>query len=273
MKYLIICILLFLSGCNEESTMTEKVSLPLMTDISESTWEKLSQKRVYFGHQSVGGNIIDGVNSIMENNDVIKLNIKNVNDALTSDVPFFAHSDVGKNEDIDSKLNDFSENIRKGLGYKVDIVFLKFCFWDVRRKTNINQVFNNYKETIENLKEEYPNTTFLHFTVPLMSHSNGVIDKIKRMVKPDNNELDNIKRNELNQLIVQEYGGKEPIFDIALIESTLPDGRRTIFSADGKDYYYLPAVYTNDGGHLNEQGQKHVAEQLLITLSQIENSN
>ena len=93
------------------------------------------------------------------------------------------------------------------------------------------------------------------------------------MIKPDNDDLDNIKRNELNRLIVQEYGGKEPLFDIALIESTLPDGRRTIFSADGKDYYYLSDEYTNDGGHLNEQAQKYVAEQLLITMSRLENSN
>ena len=273
MKYLLIYILLFVAGCDAESTMTEKASLPSISDIPESAWKKLSQKTIYFGHQSVGNNIIDGVNKIMENNDVIKLNIKNTNDVQPSDVPVFAHSDIGKNDDIDSKLNDFSNNIRKGFGDKADIAFLKLCFWDVRRKTDVNKVFNNYRKTITSLKKEYPDTIFLHLTVPLMSHSNGVIAKIKRMIKPDNDDLDNIKRNELNRLIVQEYGGKEPLFDIALIESTLPDGRRTIFSADGKDYYYLPDEYTNDGGHLNEQARKYVAEQLLITLSRLENSN
>ena len=67
--------------------------------------------------------------------------------------------------------------------------------------------------------------------------------------------MDKIKRYELNRLIVQEYGGKEPLFDIALIESTLPNGRRTTFSKDGKDYYYLHDEYTDDGGHLNEQAR------------------
>ena len=214
MKYLLIYILLLVAGCDGESTMTEKVSLPLISDIPESTWKKLSQKTIYFGHQSVGNNIIDGVNKIMENNDVIKLNIKNTNDVQTSDVPVFAHSDIGKNDDIDSKLNDFSKNIRKGFGDKADIAFLKLCFWDVRRKTDVNKVFNDYKKTMTSLKKEYPNTKFVHLTVPLMSRSNGFVAKIKRMIKPDNDDLDNIKRNELNTLIINEYGNKEPVFDV-----------------------------------------------------------
>lgn len=262
-----------LSGCDRDSTVTDKVNLPLISDVPVSAWESLSKKTIYFGHQSVGNNIIDGINGVMENNDSIKLNIKNTSAILNYEIPVFAHSDIGENGDIDSKLRDFSKNIHKGVRDKADIAFLKLCFWDVRRKTDINKVFNDYRENIADLKKEYPDTIFLHLTVPLMSHSNGVVANIKRMLKPDNDDLDNIKRNELNRLIIQEYGGKEPLFDIALIESTLPDGGRAIFSVDGKDYYYLPDEYTDDGGHLNEQARKHVAEQLLISLSQLENSN
>lgn len=267
MRYIFIFILLLVTGCDGESAMTEKADLPLISDVPESSWEKLSQKTIYFGHQSVGGNIIDGVKSILENNNNIKLNIKNADDALNPDGHFFVHSYIGENGDIESKLADFSKTIRQKLGGKVDLAFLKLCFWDVRRKTNINEVFNSYRKTIADLKSEYPNIIFVHFTVPLMSHSNGIVAKIKRMIKPDYDDLDNIKRNELNRLIVTEYGGKEPLFDIARIESTLPDGRRTIFTSGGKYYYYLPDVYTDDGGHLNEQARKYVAEQLLITLS------
>jgi hypothetical protein len=271
-KYIILFVLL-LTGCNEESTMTEKVSLLSLSDIPVSTWEKLSRKNIYFGHQSVGDNIIDGIDEVMEGSDVIKLNIKNINDVQKPDITVFAHSDIGKNGDIDSKLNDFSKNIREGFGSKADLAFLKLCFWDVRRNTNIDEVFNNDKKTVSSLKKEYPNITFIHFTVPLMSHSNGIVAKIKRIIKTDNGDLDNIKRNELNRLIVSEYMGKEPLFDLALIESTLPDGRRMTFSKDGKDYCYLPDEYTNDGGHLNKQARRYVAVQLLIELAQVANSN
>lgn len=270
MRYLLIYMLLLVTGCNGEPAMTEKVSLPSIGDVPETTWKKLSQKTIYFGHQSVGGNIIDGVNMVMEDNAAIKFDIKDAGTMQESDVPIFAHSDVGENGDIGSKLDDFSKHIREGFGDKADLAFLKLCFWDIRRNTDVNEVFGNYRKTIASLKREYPNTTFIHLTVPLMSHSNSFIDNLKRMIRPDNDDLDNIKRNELNRLIVQEYGGKEPLFDIALVESTLPDGRRVTFSKDGEEYYYLPEVYTDDGGHLNKQASKYVAEQLLITLARIE---
>lgn len=262
-------IVLFIIGCSGESTMTEKVNLPSMNEILESTWQKLSQKKIYFGHQSVGDNIVDGINNIMESNDAIKFNIRKLNDVQTFNAPVFAHSYIGKNGDIDSKLTDFSKNIQNGIGDEVDIAFLKLCFWDVRKKTNVDEAFNQYKKTITSLQKKYPDTIFVHLTVPLMAHSEGIIDKIKRVIKPDNSDLDNIKRNELNKLIVQEYEGKEPLFDVALVESTLPDGRRAIFSKDGIDYYYLPDEYTNDGAHLNEEARKYVAEQLLISLAKI----
>lgn len=273
MRLFIIYILLLVAGCDGGPAMTERVTLPLMSDVSDTEWNKLSQKTIYFGHQSVGGNVIDGIAEVIEESDFIELDIKSAGDVQESDEVFFAHSDVGKNGDIDSKLEGFSKNIRNSFGSKADLAFLKLCFWDVRKNTNIDEVFNNYKETITDLKNEYPDVVFVHFTVPLMSYSNGFIANIKRMIKPNNNDLDNIKRNKLNRLIVREYSGKEPLFDIALIESTLPDGTRAVFSSSGENYYYLPDVYTNDGGHLNEQASKYVAEQLLITLARLENSN
>ena len=80
---------------------------------------------------------------------------------------------------------------------------------------------------------------------------------------------DNIKRNEYNEMIIKKYEGKEPVFDIAKIQSTFPDGTRCSFSKDGKTYYSMVPEYTNDGGHLNEIGRKKVAEQFLILLTNL----
>ncbi len=70
-------------------------------------------------------------------------------------------------------------------------------------------------------------------------------------------------------MLIKQYEGKEPIFDIAKIESTFPDGTRSSFTKDGKTYYSMVPEYTYDGGHLNETGRKKVAEQLLILLAQL----
>jgi hypothetical protein len=90
--------------------------------------------------------------------------------------------------------------------------------------------------------------------------------------RPIGGHDENIKRNQFNQLIRDEYGGGNPIFDLAKIESTFPDGRWSSFTTDGKIYYSLVPDYTYDGGLLNETDRKKIAEQLLILLAGIANS-
>ncbi len=63
--------------------------------------------------------------------------------------------------------------------------------------------------------------------------------------------------------------GNEPVFDIARIESTRPDGSRESFSDGGKEYFGLTPAYTNDGGHLNATGQKKVASHLATFLAEV----
>jgi hypothetical protein len=257
-------------GCKGETMKTESHPLMSMNEISMPAWQKLSQKRIYFGHQSVGNNMMDGVAKIIESKKDIKLNIVKLSDNKSFDQPVFAHEEVGKNEWPLTKTTAFHNRIENGLGDKIDIAFLKFCFWDIRSKTDIQEVFKNYKETISTLQAKYPRIKFIHFTVPLMSYPTGVNAGIRRMLHiPVARDMDNIKRNELNSLIRQEYAGKEPLFDIASIESTLPDGSHTFFSDHGKNYEYLVEEYTSDGGHLNPEGRKRVAEQLLIILAHV----
>ena len=93
----------------------------------------------------------------------------------------------------------------------------------------------------------------------------------KATEKPIFDLVDNSKRYEFNELLRKEYERKAPVFDLARIESTFPDGRRSLFSKGGTTYYSLVSDYTHDGGHLNEFGRKIVAEQLLILLASLSN--
>jgi len=80
---------------------------------------------------------------------------------------------------------------------------------------------------------------------------------------------DNIKRNEFNDLIRQEYGDSRRLFDIARAESTYLDGNRETFEKDGERYEALVPIFTNDGGHLNEMGRKVVAAHMLRVIADI----
>ena len=264
-------IVLLVCGSTEGQTMkTEKGHFPLTRDLPEAAWQRLAQKKIYFGHQSVGNNIMDGVSRLMESNSNIKLKIVETNDPAAFKEPVFAHSSVGKNDDPDSKIMAFRNYVDNGIGNKADIAFFKFCFWDIRNHVDIQGVFKRYRETLSELRNQYPKTRFIHVTVPLMHFSTGMRDRLKRTVGATvENDLDNVKRNELNKLVLEEYSGKEPVFDIATIQSTLPDGGRTVASLGGKNYSYLASEYTDDGGHLNEKGRKVVAQQLIIFLSNL----
>ena len=70
-------------------------------------------------------------------------------------------------------------------------------------------------------------------------------------------------------MLHEEYGNNEPIFDLAKIESTHPDGTIESFSQDGQNYASLIKAYTNDGGHLTEAASILAANELLDVLIQV----
>ena len=249
----------------------EAIKFPSIKDVPASAWEKLSQKKIYFGHQSVGFNIIDGIKDLMKKNPQIRLNIVETNNPADFKVKLFVHSMVGKNHDPESKISDFEKLMEKGVGSAADIAFFKFCFVDIGAETNVINLFTKYKNSLGQLKRKYPETTFIHVTVPLRTSKTSFKTLIKKILgKKDIWEYDrNINKNEFNQLLRKEYEGKETVFDLAMIESTYSDGRMSTFKKEGQIYYSLVPDYSNDGGHLNDAGSKKVAEQLLILLANL----
>ena len=269
---LIISILLaLLIGCNGGEMSEKTTQLPTIKDIPASAWKKLSEKKIFFGHQSVGFNIIDGIKDFMDENQHIKLNIVETNKPTDFKAPLFGHSRVGKNRKPHSKIEAFAEHIERGIGNKADFAFFKFCYVDFPPKKGCNEVFKEYKKTLAQLKASYPKTTFIHVTVPLIAQQDGFFKAwVKRILgKSPRTYSDNIRRHELNMMMREEYAGKEALFDLARIESTLPDGRMIFFEKGEERMFVLNLEYTDDGAHLNEYGRRIVAEQLLIYLANL----
>jgi hypothetical protein len=279
-KPLFTLLLIFLTlffACDGGQMSEKIISFPSIKDVPASSWERLSQMKIFFGHQSVGYNIIDGIKDLMKENPQIRLNIVETDSPSEFNASLFAHYKVGKNTDPNSKIKAFESWIVKGIGEKADIAFFKLCYVDLNTKTNIQDLFKNYKTTMSNLKGSYPETTFIHVTVPLTSEAIGIkrwLKKIKDLVKTiiGTTIYNNSNRSEFNEMLRKEYEGKASIFDLAKIESTYSDGRRIAIQKRGKTFYALVPEYTYDGGHLNETGRKKVAEQLLILLANISNS-
>ncbi|MEW6442101.1 MAG: hypothetical protein AB1640_14285 [bacterium] len=245
-----------------------------LESVSRADLDRLSNSRIFFGHQSVGYDLMEGVASILNRRGDLRLNVVESDAPQTFGEPVWAHARVGQNRDPVSKIHAFRTVLEGGAGDKVDVAFFKFCFVDVKRGTDVEALFEAYRSHLESLKARFPRVQFVHVTVPLMTCPQSFASRVKRRIKTwlgrtDERAEDNLSRCRYNRLLVKEYAGKDPIFDLALIESQSPDGRRAGCAYRGEEVSSLAREYSRDGGHLNEQGQVHAAEQLLVLLAGI----
>jgi hypothetical protein len=243
-----------------------------MSAISEECIRTLNSKRIYFGHASVGFDIMSGLEALIQDEPILKsLNVKEVEESKVPKTPGVYHGRNPKNKFPKTKCDNFLSTLKEDdLGQELDIAFFKFCFVDVEEDTDIREVFEYYVNTVKAIEQTFPQLELIHVTVPLYVHSWGLKGYIKRLLKPD---LSNVKRNQFNDLLRDKYKNTEPFFDLAQAQSTLPDGTKTSFRYKDRSYSALAKEYTYDGGHLNEVGKKQVARQLLNTLCSAVKSN
>ena len=267
-----VLIVIFLLSLFQGGAMAvDTAILTFIHDVPREKWTTLSDKKIYFGHQSVGFNIIDGMKDLMHKYPYLKLEIIESDNDFRLSSPGFYHSRIGSNVNPISKIDDFADKMAAGVGATADIAFFKFCFVDIGSDTDIQKVFDHYVKVMTVLKERYPRVKIVHFTVPLGTTLTNWKTSIKTLLgKKDIWEYDaNVRKNEFNDLLRNHYAGKEPVFDIAGFESTLTDGKRSTFTKGGKSYFDLAPEYTYDDGHLNEKGRQWVAGHLLIFLAQL----
>ncbi|MHC4206169.1 MAG: hypothetical protein ACYSTT_16080 [Planctomycetota bacterium] len=254
-------------------TESDKITLPSIDDVPAGHWAKLAEKKIFFGHQSVGYNIIDGIMDIINERDYIKLNVIEARDSSAFNQPVLAHSQVGMNTKPFSKIERFVEIMDSGAGSRVDIAFFKFCYVDIMRDSNPQEIFDGYIAALERLQERYPNTKFLHVTVPIRSTPRGAKKYLKQTIKlligRQGFFEDNMKRRSYNDLLNNAYSKTGLFFDLAHIESVNTGGFGCYALIGAEKVSVMAPEYTEDGGHLNSLGRKKVAEQLLIILAEI----
>lgn len=238
-----------------------------------SAIEVLQGKTIFFGHQSVGSNILDGIRDLSDLTGK-KFNIVSLDSESDFNEANIIETQIGRNFHPNEKIEDFSKIIRSGIVKDVDIAFMKLCYVDSENVETIENLVKQYITVMEELEEEFPETIFVYITMPLTGVPKNFIIWVKNIVKkivdwPVYGKEDNIKRNYFNDLLKQSKLNKGKLFDLAKFESINPKGYESSFYQDGKKYNTMSPVYTNDGGHLNIIGRKVIAEKLIIYLSEI----
>lgn len=258
---LLICAL-SITGCDKNSDAI--YSQNDNQELHGNDFVKVSNMRIFFGHQSVGSNILDGISTVNKKSEANFINVVKIDSYEQINDSGLYHAWIGENLSPQSKIDDFKELIQSGIGNNVDFALMKFCYLDFNKMTNIEKVFASYSNAIMELQQEYPEVTFIHVTTPLISNNMTIKDWIKKILgRSEKNDADNVARNKYNVLIRNRFDGREPILDLAEYESTYPNGKRNLFSFNDTNYEAMVPGYTDDGGHLNSLGKKIVATKTL----------
>lgn len=263
-----IVLTLLLSCCDGGLTAEEGPAPKGLRSVPADGLEKVSNERLFFGHQSVGFNIIEGLDEILRDNGRRKLVSVETRDPGAAAGPCLLHSTIGSNGDPLGKIRDFDAIMRGGMAERVDVAFMKLCYVDIQAGTDVEEVFRAYRDTMAALRASFPRTTFVNLTVPLETREKGPKSLVKRLIgRTLRGSVDNLAREELNVLLRNEYAGRAPLFDLSRFESTRADGSRTAFGSGDGRYHALVETYSDDGGHLNKTGRRFIAEQLLVFLA------
>jgi len=257
-------IILALTGCNKAKQ--EETLMSITTEISPAQWQVLEKKRVIFGHQSVGENILSGVTHLAAR-DGVKLAINKQRTAPTENG--ITHFNIGENGNPKSKIQDFAAAIDAGAAQGADVAMMKLCYVDFNTDTDAKQLANDYMTSLDLLAQKHPHTRFVAITAPLMAIQTGPKAWVKKLLgrHPSGYE-DNAKRGEFNTLLRQHYLADNRLFDLAKFE-TEATGSTCTAEVNGQKVDVLCPEITNDGGHLNERGQVLLGAELVKFISSL----
>lgn len=245
------------------AVFADEVDATLRADL-----QRIAQRKIFFGHRSVGRNLLDGVSQLSTMAGV-PVHMVETPTAEGVKPAVFGHTLVDRNGDPFQKIKSFEQAIgQQPTG--LDIALVKFCYVDITANTDVKALFSRYRASIEDLKARNPGTAFVHVTAPLTIVQDGIKDSLKRLIgRAPYGTIENIRREEYNTLLRETYSGHEPLFDLARVESTAPDGTAVSVKWKGSVAPAMSPAYTDDGGHLNATGKLRAAREFVSVLASI----
>jgi hypothetical protein len=226
-----------------------------MPSLTKAEIEAAATRRVVFAHQSVGNNILGGAAKLAAEQGV-KLNIVKTR-TPSADAPGIYHFIVGQNGAPDRKISDYKDTLSPASFPGADIAMMKLCYVDFSATTDAVAVAKSYVAALEALQKAHPKTRFVAVTSPLTTVQGGLKGLAKWALGRPTGAQENARRHEFNEYLRKQFGPGH-IFDIAKIES----------DATASGTPALRADLTDDGGHLNEAGQRLAGAAFLKLLAE-----
>jgi len=252
-----------IASCGGEHVSEAAVVSSTVRPLTSAEWTAFAKRRVFFGHQSVGDNIVEGIRELEASAGAHDVRIVVTERPDSVGGPALMHHLVGRNFDPASKTAEFGRVIAAANGESGLIALHKYCFVDATDTTNADRLFAQYKASMDSLAARYPNVQFVHVTMPLVVVTpDGAAKRvIKRLLgRGEPFEVGrSVTRQRYNTLMRRAYGKTGRLFDLAALESTHADGSRSYFVQRGDTVYTLAPEYAADGAHLNAAGRRRAA--------------
>ena len=221
----------------------ETKNLERMTVIDETLkadLETLRGAQIFFGHQSVGVNILEGLRTLAREAGI----------ALE-----IGEAGVGENGRPASKFEDFARRAEAAPAGSLQLMLVKLCFADFTPSTDARPLVEAYERAVQRVRKAQPAVRIVHVTPPLFRPPAGLKTSIKRLLA------------EFRGLLLAAFPG-ETFFDLAALESTRPDGTREQCEVGGQQIPMLWPGFASDEGHLNDTGRRVVAKAFAHTLAE-----
>lgn len=241
----------------------------ILDQVTADQWKALAQKRIYFAHQSVGLDMLNGIADIAAEFPGIQIHVLRRPEVGDQTGGCLSHSWIGENYDPLGKIEAFERDLGSPAGDVLDAAALKLCFLDITAKTNAAELLDQYAAALDRIREGHPDLLIVHFTAPLTTTNMTLRRMVKRLVKGQDPRRDNLARGEYSAALLARYGGQEPVFDLGRLQSTYPDGSRRTYEERGRTGHALVPQYSRDGYHLNRLGRRIIAAHFLVFLAQL----
>lgn len=248
-------LLLALVACGSGSRTTDPPDVS--ESLSASEHETLKTTTIFFGHQSVGRNLLAGMAGVLP-----ELRVVRGVDGANVEGPVLIESALGHNGDPRSKDQAFLDAV--ALLPPGSVALYKYCYADMVADTNPDSLHACYTRTLQRAADQ--GVRVVAVTMPLTTVAPAWKYWLKQLSGriPDR-EL-NLRRERFNQRL-RESSLPWPLVDLAQFEATAPDGRLCTVSYHGAAVPVLASEYTSDGSHLDARGQRRVAPRFFRSLA------
>jgi hypothetical protein len=231
--------------------------------------------KTFFAHQSVGANILTGLEDLAQRGHaaVQILDLTRAHQPLPAQALLIIHQCIGVNREPLTKIAAFRELLNAKHRPEVDVALLKFCYVDINTQDDAETLWKHYEAAIEQLSTDQPGVQLVHCTVPLRSLPEGPYAWLRRAQGHRHPAIiGNRARDWFNRQLRAHCGGGHDLFDLAAVQSRGPDGRPCELIDGDTRVPSLAPHWTNDGGHLNERGRTMAAAAFLEFLRTLQDS-